>query len=43
MNYVVPRLARRPGQLAVMSGVIGDYADARRALTPAYLWGLLRP
>lgn len=43
MNYVTPRLARRPRQLGVMSGVIGDYADARGALTPAYLWGLLRP
>ena len=33
------QLARRPGQLAIMSGVIGDYADARRALTPGYLPG----
>jgi len=43
MDYVAPRLAARPGRLAVMSGVLGDFTDARAALTPGYLWGLLRP
>jgi len=43
MDYVAPRLAGRPPQLAIMAGVLGDLLDARQALTPAYLWGLLRP
>ncbi len=43
LNYLAPRLARRPGQLAIMSGVLGDFMDARRALSPLYLAALLRP
>ncbi|HUS15143.1 MAG TPA: NAD(P)/FAD-dependent oxidoreductase [Chloroflexia bacterium] len=43
LDYVAPRLARRPEQLRVMAGVLGDLTDARCALTPGYLWGLLRP
>jgi len=43
LNYVAPRLARRPGQLTVMAGVLGDFMDARHALSPLYLAALLRP
>ena len=43
MDYVVARLARRAPQRAVLAGVLGDFADARTALAPSYLWGLLRP
>ncbi len=27
----------------VLTGVLGDYTDARAALSPLYLWSLLRP
>jgi flavin-dependent dehydrogenase len=43
MNYAAARLARREGVRATMAGVLGDFADARAALSPAYLWLLLRP
>lgn len=43
MDYVVPRLAQRPSVTAVMSGVLGDYTNPRAALSPFYLWSLLRP
>ncbi len=43
MDYVVARLARRAPQRRVLAGVLGDFADARAALHPGYLWGLLRP
>lgn len=43
LDYVAPRLARRPRQLAVMAGVLGDFLDARRALSPLYLARVLLP
>jgi menaquinone-9 beta-reductase len=43
MDYVVTRLARRAGVRDVMTGVLGDFADPKAALSPAYLWSLLRP
>jgi hypothetical protein len=43
MDYVVARLARRAPERRILAGVLGDFADARAALHPAYLWGLLRP
>lgn len=43
MDYIAGRLPARPGTLNVMTGVIGDFADARAALSPLYLWSLLRP
>jgi geranylgeranyl reductase family protein len=43
MDYVVLRLAQRAPQRRVLAGVLGDFADARAALHPGYLWGLLRP
>jgi flavin-dependent dehydrogenase len=43
MDYVVARLERRARARRVMAGVIGDYMDARAALSPAYMWTLLRP
>jgi menaquinone-9 beta-reductase len=43
MDYVAGRLAARPGVREIMTGVLGDYADARSALSPKYLWSLLRP
>jgi hypothetical protein len=43
LDYVAPRLARRPRQLAVMAGVLGDFLDARRALSPFYLAAVLLP
>ena len=43
LDYVAPRLAGRPHHLAIMAGVLGDFTDARQALSPAYLLGLLRP
>jgi flavin-dependent dehydrogenase len=42
-DYVVPRIARRPRVRSIMTGVLGDFADARAALSPLYLWSLLRP
>jgi geranylgeranyl reductase family protein len=42
-DYVVTRMQRRARVRTVMAGVLGDYADPRAALTPAYLWSLLRP
>ena len=43
MDYVVARLARRAPERRILAGVLGDFADARAALHPGYLWGLLRP
>ncbi len=43
MDYVTARLARRDSTLAILTGVLGDFSDPRRALTPRYLWSLLRP
>ena len=43
MDYVVSRLARRERAREIMTGVLGDYADPTSALTPRYLWAMLRP
>ncbi len=43
MDYLAPRLARRPHLRATLTGVLGDFVDARRALAPGYLLALLRP
>jgi menaquinone-9 beta-reductase len=43
MNYVTTRLARRDAARAIITGVLGDFTDARAALSPLYLWALLRP
>lgn len=43
MNYVASRLSERAAPRKVLTGVLGDYTDARAALSPLYLWSLLRP
>ena len=43
MDYVAARLPNRPSALNTITGVLGDFADARRALSPVFLWSLLRP
>lgn len=43
MNYVVSRLAARAAPRDVLCGVLGDFVDAHVALSPLYLWSLLRP
>ena len=43
MDYVVTRLDRRARVREIMTGVLGDFADAKAALSPMYLWSLLRP
>lgn len=43
MDYVVGNLARREYAREVLTGVLGDYKPAGAALSPAYLWSLLRP
>ncbi|HEY0070086.1 MAG TPA: hypothetical protein VGE04_08990, partial [Chloroflexia bacterium] len=43
MDYVAARLANRPAPLNTITGVLGDFADARAALSPTFLWSLLRP
>ncbi len=43
MDYVTARLASRESTRAILTGVLGDFADPRAALTPRYLWSLLRP
>ncbi|MDQ6695324.1 MAG: NAD(P)/FAD-dependent oxidoreductase [Chloroflexota bacterium] len=43
MDYVVTRLNRRVAARQVITSVLGDLSDARAALTPSYLWQLLRP
>jgi flavin-dependent dehydrogenase len=43
MDYVTARLATRPTPRETLTGVLGDYGDARAALSPVYLWSLLRP
>jgi geranylgeranyl reductase family protein len=43
MDYVAARLANRPAPLHTITGVLGDFADARAALSPMFLWSLLRP
>ncbi len=43
MNYVAGRLSKREAPRRVLTAVLGDFGDARAALTPLYLWSLLRP
>ncbi len=43
MDYVTARLSKRDKPRKVLTEVLGDFADARAALTPLYLWSLLRP
>jgi geranylgeranyl reductase family protein len=43
MDYVVARLYRRAAVRDIMTGVLGDFADAKAAISPLYLWSLLRP
>lgn len=43
MNYVASRLSERAAPRKVLTGVLGDFTDARAALSPMYLWSLLRP
>jgi flavin-dependent dehydrogenase len=43
MDYVAGRLATRPDTRRILTEVLGDYADARVALSPRYFWSLLRP
>jgi flavin-dependent dehydrogenase len=43
MDYAVSRLGTREHPRRIMTGVLGDFADARAALRPGYLWSLLRP
>jgi len=43
LEYVAPRLRDRHPARRLLSAVLGDYADARRALSPAFVFELLRP
>lgn len=43
MDYVVSRLDKRDRARQILTGVLGDFADPRAALSPLYLWSLLRP
>jgi geranylgeranyl reductase family protein len=43
MDYVVSRLDRREDARRILTGVLGDFSDAKSALSPLYLWSLLRP
>ncbi len=43
MNYIAPRLAARPQPRAQLAAVMGDLADPRTILNPAFFWHLLRP
>jgi len=43
MSYALRRLARRPRHAALLGGALGDFRDPAGALTPAFLFGLLRP
>ncbi len=42
-DFALSRLNRRPGAAELLSGVLGDYRPASDALTPSFLWQLLRP
>lgn len=42
-EYIIGHLAERPHVAELLSGVLGDYAPAHRALRPGFLWSLLRP
>ena len=43
MDYALTRIAARPPVAATMTGVFGDYRDARVVLSPRFLWATLRP
>jgi flavin-dependent dehydrogenase len=43
MDYAVLRLGRRQGVRKVLTATLGDLADARTALSPRFLFELLRP
>jgi flavin-dependent dehydrogenase len=43
MDYVAARLEKRQAPREILAGVLGDYSDAHAALSPFYLWSLLRP
>lgn len=43
LDYALARIATRPAVEARLSGVLGDYAPARPALHPAFLWSMLKP
>ncbi len=43
LEYVSPRMLERPAVRATLSSVLGDLTDARRALHPRFLLGVLRP
>jgi hypothetical protein len=43
MNYVTPRLASREELGLTMSGVLGSFQPATRALSPIFLARMLRP
>lgn len=43
MNYVTPRLARREELALTLSGVLGSFQPATKALSPLFLARMLRP
>ena len=43
MDYATLRLDRRPTSAATLAAVLGDLCPARRALSPMFLAGFLRP
>ncbi|RIK41036.1 MAG: hypothetical protein DCC58_13075 [Chloroflexi bacterium] len=43
LDYALTRIATRPPVAATMTGVLGDYRDARVVLSPRFLWATLRP
>jgi flavin-dependent dehydrogenase len=43
LDYVVSRLSAREDPRSILTGVLGDFTDPRAALSPRYLWSLLRP
>lgn len=43
MDYIAARLPNRPKPLNTITGVLGDFTDPRAALSPTFLWSLLRP
>jgi len=43
LDYALARIAERPDIEARLTGVLGDFAPARPALHPGFLWALLKP
>lgn len=43
MEYALARVAARPPVATTLTGVLGDYHDARAVLSPRFLWATLRP